>query len=55
MTTARATTSFRFARRSERDGRMDSDAVPKDADPGLLIRALAAATRENAAIARAAN
>jgi DNA-binding NarL/FixJ family response regulator len=31
------------------------DVVPKDADPGLLIRALDAATRENAAIARAAN
>jgi DNA-binding NarL/FixJ family response regulator len=30
------------------------DVVPKDTDPGLLIRALDAATRENAAIARAA-
>ena len=31
------------------------DVVPKDGDPGLLIRALDAATRENAAISRAVN
>jgi DNA-binding NarL/FixJ family response regulator len=31
------------------------DVVPKDADPALLIRALDAATRENAAISRAVN
>ena len=31
------------------------DVVPKDADPGLLIHALDAATRENAAISRAAD
>jgi DNA-binding NarL/FixJ family response regulator len=31
------------------------DVLPKDADPGLLIRALEAVTRENAAISRAVN
>ena len=37
------------------EARRAGDVVPKDADPGRLIRALDAATRENAAIARAAN